>query len=144
MAVPQIKIVIPGEPKAKGRPRFSCRSQKVYTPKETVDYENLIKLEYQAQCGSFRFPDDAMLDMRVLACYGIPQSKSKRQKELMLHGVVRPTKKPDLDNILKAAADSLNQIAYRDDTQIVDCQVRKFYSSEPRLEIIIRQIENDL
>ena len=36
-----------------------------------------------------------------------------------------------MDNVVKIIADSLNQIAYRDDTQIVDCQCRKFYSDNP-------------
>lgn len=136
----QVKFVIPGEPRGKGRPRFSRQSGRTYTPKETASYENLVKVEYQSQCGKLRFPDDAMLDMRILAYYSVPQSKSKRQKNLMLEGAIRPSKKPDMDNVVKIIADSLNQMAYRDDTQIVDCQVRKFYSTEPRVEVIIRQV----
>ena len=58
----------------------------------------------------------------------------------MILGIIRPIKKPDMDNVIKVIADSLNQIAYRDDTQIVDCQCRKFYSEQPRVEIKIRQI----
>ena len=52
-------------------------------------------------------------------------------------------KKPDMDNVVKMIADALNQVAYKDDTQIVDCQVRKFFSEEPRVEVIIRQIGGD-
>ena len=58
----------------------------------------------------------------------------------MRRGLIRPTKKPDIDNVVKALADALNHVAYRDDTQIVDCQVRKFYADEPRVEVLIRQI----
>ena len=82
-----------------------------------------------------------MLDVRILAFYGIPKSKSKKVKALMLEGKIRPTKKPDMDNVVKIIADSLNQVAYRDDTQIVDCQCRKFYAEQPRVEVKIRQIE---
>ena len=42
------------------------------------------------------------------------------------------------DNILKIIADSLNQIAYKDDAQVVDTQVRKFYSRRPRVAVVIR------
>jgi Holliday junction resolvase RusA-like endonuclease len=136
----QVKFVILGEPKGKGRPRFSRQFGRAYTPKETANYENLVSIEYQIQCNNFRFSDDAMLDMRIMAYYSIPKSKSKRQKNMMLSGLVRPTKKPDMDNVVKIVADSLNQIAYRDDTQIVDCQVRKFFSEEPRVEVVIRKI----
>ena len=46
-----------------------------------------------------------------------------------------------MDNVVKVIADSLNTIAYRDDTQIVDCQCRKFYSENPRVEVIIKMVE---
>ena len=98
-------------------------------------------MEYVEQCQKVRFPDDAMLDMRIKAFYSIPKSKSKKVKALMLDGTIRPTKKPDMDNVVKIIADALNQVAYRDDTQIVDCQCRKFYSENPRVEVSIRTVE---
>lgn len=81
-----------------------------------------------------------MLDMMILAYYSIPKSGSKKAKAQKLANIIRPIKKPDMDNVVKMVADALNQVAYKDDTQIVDCQVRKFYSEKPRIEIIIRQI----
>ena len=106
-------------------------------------YENLVKVEYQSQCDAYKFPDGTMLDMRILAYYGIPKSKPKKVKALMATNAIRPTKKPDMDNVVKLVADALNQVAYRDDTQIVDCQVRKFYSDTPRLEVLIQRIGGD-
>lgn len=136
----EIRFTVLGEPKGKGRPRFNTRTGHAITPKDTVNYESLVRLEYAQQTNGFRFPDDAMLDMRILAYYSIPQSKSKKVKAAMLNNEIRPTKKPDMDNVVKIIADSLNQVAYRDDTQIVDCQCRKFYSEQPRVEVIIKQI----
>ena len=74
----EVKFVIPGPPKGKGRPRFSKEpgKKKPTTPKDTVLYENLVKTEYQRQCGEARFEDRAMLDLRVVAYYPIPSSKS--------------------------------------------------------------------
>lgn len=154
----EVRFVVPGEPTGKGRPQTKVMySEKGFTdkktgkkrntmvnnvtPKKTVIYENLVKDVYHRQCQDFRFPDDAMLDMRILAYFAIPKSKSKKIRELMLQKLLRPTKKPDMDNIMKIVADSLNQIAYKDDTQIVDCQLRKFYSDEPRVEVIIKTAE---
>ena len=37
----------------------------------------------------------------------------------MLEWEIRPTKRPDLDNIAKAVLDALNGLAYQDDSQIV-------------------------
>lgn len=147
----EVKFTILGEPQGKGRPRFVSRYNpqtgksfgRAHTPDKTVIYENLIKMEYMAQCNNYRFPDDAMLDMRIKAYYGIPKSRSKKVKEQMRQGILRPVKKPDIDNVIKVVADSLNQIAYKDDTQIVDCQCRKFYSEKPRVDVGIRLIEKN-
>jgi len=137
-----VKFTIPGEPTGKGRPRFFNRGGKVmaHTPDETVVYENLIRLEYQRQCGKKRFEDNAMLDLQIIAYYAIPESASKKKKAAMENGEIRPTKKPDADNVLKVVADSLNQLAYRDDAQVVDTQFRKFYSRQPRLEVTIQNV----
>lgn len=136
----QVKFTVFGEPRGKGRPRFSTQTSRAFTPKQTVNYETLVHTEYMVQCKGFRFPDDAMLDLRILAYYSIPKSGSKKVKEQKSTNIIRPTKKPDMDNVVKMIADALNQVAYKDDTQIVDCQVRKFFSDRPRVEVIIRQI----
>lgn len=138
----KVKFTVWGEPKGKGRPRFSRVGNytKTYTPSETVSYENLVKVEYCNQCRNARFETGEMLDMRVFAYYSIPKSTSKKKRRLMLDKVIRPTKKPDMDNIIKIIADSLNNIAYHDDSQIVDTMVRKFYSENPRVEITIQNI----
>ncbi len=136
----KVKFTVLGEPKGKGRPRFARATGHAITPKDTVAYENLVRMEFTNQCGEVRFPDGSMLDMRIMAYYSIPKSASKKKKGLMLEGAIRPTKKPDMDNVVKIVADSLNNIAYHDDTQIVDCQCRKFYSEQPRIEVRIMEI----
>lgn len=139
----RVQFTILGEPVGKGRPRFSTKGNfvKAYTPKKTVNYENLVKLEYRRQCRDFKFPKEAPLDLRILAYFGIPKSASKRKRELMISGAIRPMKKPDMDNVIKAIADACNEYSYHDDAQIVDCQVRKFYSEQPRVTIIIQEVK---
>lgn len=136
----KVRFTVYGEPKGKGRPRFMVGTKHPYTPKDTVSYEVLTRMEYEYQCKGYRFPDDAMLDMRIIAFYRIPKSMSKKKKAMMAAGAIRPTKKPDMDNVVKIIADSLNHVAYKDDTQIVDVQCRKFYSDEPRVEVTIREV----
>lgn len=138
----KVTFSILGEPQGKGRPKFSTVNGHVNTrtPDETVVYENLIQTEYRRQCGARKFDSGVMLDLRILAYYAIPESASKKKKKAMEAGEIRPTKKPDADNVLKVVADSLNQIAYHDDAQVVDTQVRKFYSRNPRLEVSIQNI----
>lgn len=140
----KVQFSVAGEPQGKGRPRFSTFGGKVSTrtPDATVLYENQIKAEYMSKC-RVKFPDDAMLDVRVMAFYTIPKSVSKKKRQAMIDHKIRPTKKPDFDNIGKVVCDSLNGIAYRDDAQIVDAQVRKFYSETPRVVISISDIPSE-
>ncbi|WP_139353333.1 RusA family crossover junction endodeoxyribonuclease, partial [Clostridioides difficile] len=53
---------------------------------------------------------------------------------------LRPNKKPDIDNVVKIIADSLNEIAYKDDTQIVEVVASKYYSDKPRVEVILEDV----
>lgn len=135
-----IKFTVLGEPRGKGRPRFQKVGKfvKPYTPQDTVVYENLIVTEYRRQCRDARFGEKETLDMRIIAYYGIPASTSNSKRGAMLLGSVRPIKKPDADNIVKVVCDALNGVAFRDDVQVVDMQVRRFYSDTPRLEITIQ------
>ena len=139
----KVSFTVLGEPQGKGRPRFTRVGDyvKTYTPDKTAAYENLVKIEYERQCGGKRFQDEQMLDMRIFAYYGIPKSTSKKRRAMMLKGQIRPTKKPDMDNVVKAVADSLNNVAYKDDTQIVDSMVRKFYSDTPRVKVVIQPVK---
>lgn len=133
------EFTIPGPPQGKGRPRFSSYGGHVHTrtPEQTVLYENLVKTEYQRQCEDIRFPDGKPLFVDIMAFYEIPKSASKKKREQMLNGEIVPLKKPDLDNIVKCVLDSLNGIAYRDDSQVVELFVRKFYDEIPRVEVWI-------
>ena len=53
----------------------------------------------------------------------------------MAKGEIRPTVKPDWDNIGKIISDALNGIAYKDDAQVVSCTVEKRYSNTPCVEV---------
>lgn len=133
----KVKFTIPGDPKGKGRHR-TTRDGRSYTPRETVVYENLVKAMYYQSCGQARFGDEP-LDMRVVAYYRIPESASKKKREAMINGEIRPQIKPDWDNVGKIVSDALNGIAYRDDKQIVDAQTRKFYSEQPRVVVTLQE-----
>ena len=53
------------------------------------------------------------------------------------------TKKSDLDNIVKAVADALNEIAYHDDSSICELHAAKYYSDQPRVEVKLWEISNE-
>lgn len=136
-----IKFTVPGKPQGKGRPRFARRGNfvKTYTPAETENYEALIKTRCAQAIGDIP-PIVGALVMKITAMYPIPQSWSKKKKAEALSGKLRPTTKPDADNIAKVVCDSLNEIAYRDDAQIVELFFEKYYSDKPQVIVSLDSI----
>ncbi len=70
----------------------------------------------------------------------IPASFSKRKRLDAIERRLRPTTKPDWDNIAKTI-DALNKVVWPDDAAVVDAVVRKFYSEKPALVIVVRALE---
>lgn len=135
-----MKFTIPGEPTGKARPRVVRNGgfSRTYTPEKTVSYENLVKVEFQRQGG--RMLKDGPVKMWVTAWYGIPRSASKRKQAAMAAGYIRPTKKPDCDNVAKIIADALNGLAWKDDSQVVMLHVEKHFGEVPGVEVEIREV----
>ena len=134
------KIEIPGRPMGKQRAKFGKGF--TYTPKETVEYENYVKLIFQQKYGQPDLTGQIKADIKVY--FDIPKSTSKVKKAEMLSNVIRPVKKPDCDNIAKIILDSLNGIAYKDDKQIISLSVEKYYSDTPKVCLIIQEVtENE-
>ena len=127
-----IRFVIPGAPVGKGRPRFVRQTGRTYTPEKTVNYENLVKLMYNEQTNRHYFDRNCELAMRIDARFAIPKSASKRARHEMELGIKRPTSRPDADNLIKSIADSLNGLAYHDDSQIVYVEATKHYGDPPQ------------
>lgn len=136
----KLEFTVLGEPQGKARPRFANHAQSisVWTPEKTKAYENSIKVAFWEQCGNTKFPEGSQLELKVLAFFKIPKNTSKKKIEAMLSGKIRPTKKPDIDNVLKAVADALNGVCYKDDSCIVKMSGEKFYSDNPRIVIILK------
>lgn len=77
------------------------------------------------------------LAVSIEAHYSIPTSKPKKMQAAMRDGAMRPTTKPDIDNVIKAVLDGLNGVAYADDSQVVALSASKCYSDDPRVVVIV-------
>ena len=134
---------VPGKPQGKARARVTVRGSRAfaYTPENTVNYENYIRLCYQQSKHRKHYVNES-LKMTVVAHYPIPQSWSKRKQEQARTGQIRPLVKPDLDNVAKVVADALNNIAYADDKQICELIVAKKYGDKAALYITINEVNN--
>ena len=124
----------------KGRPRFSKVGGfiKTYTDSKTMDYEAKVREAAQTAMGSsepIETPVGAFVYFRV----PVPQSYSKSRTKDCLDGFLKPSKRPDLDNLLKAVLDAMNGVVYKDDGQLVSLHCTKVYASEPGVDVLIRE-----
>ena len=128
-----ISLVIPGEPVPWCRPQFT-RYGKTYTEPKSAAYKERIQIvaryEYK---NAVVFEDPLRLD--IVFYLPIPQSWSKIKQALAQEGVLRPAGRPDADNLGKAVLDGLNKIVYKDDAQVVELQIKKYYDENPRTEV---------
>lgn len=137
-----INFAIPGQPQGKARAK-TVRNKHTggvhsFTPEKTVLYENLIKtiaMEQKPKC------TEKPVCLIITAYFEIPKSKSKKIQGQMLADEILPTKKPDLDNIVKCVKDALNGIVYKDDSQVVQLYATKYYAYTPRVEITITEVK---
>ena len=133
-----IHFTVLGDPKGKARPKFR-RLGKItmtYTPKATVDYENSVRKAFINTVGKNFDPINGPIKTEIKCIFKIPDSVSKRKHNEMIG---KPAlRKPDLDNIAKSILDPLNNIAYKDDSQICRISGSKEYGENPRVDVTIR------
>ena len=145
-APPDVVVYLPGQPRGKSagqatilkanpvKGRFKDRAM-VLTDKKTRAYEAELKFAAE-QVMTGRTLLDCALRCRVTAVFMVPRSWSKRDTEHALAGLIRPTSKPDDDNLLKCR-DALKGVVFRDDALFVESTVRKFYGEKPCFQIEI-------
>lgn len=147
-----ISFTIYGEPRGKGRPRFT-KAGIAYTDSETCAYENRVRAAYLSVArGVAPIPAGIPVEVHIAAYFGIPKNLTKRAQYDIASGRKLPTKKPDIDNIIKIICDALNPVvdkktmqiifpgAWHDDSQVTDGSQKKRFSTKPRVEVIIRPI----
>lgn len=132
-----MKFEVIGKITGKARPRLSKYG--TYTPENTVNYENLIKISYLNARGINLH--DKPIKMKIEAIFEPNKSISKKKRTELLKGQV-VTKKPDFDNIGKIVADALNKIAYDDDSQICKFEIVKHYGEQEKLIIEVSEYED--
>lgn len=139
----ELTFTVPGKPFGKQRPRVTMRKSRAgqafataYTPKETVNYENLVKVSYANQC---RVKLNGPIDAKIIGVFPIPKATSKIKYNAMTVGDIHYVKKIDCDNMAKTVLDALNGIAYDDDSQIFRLSVEKWYGENPRVIVRLRE-----
>lgn len=131
-----MRIEIEGKPRGQGRPRTAIIAGKPHIYKDLVsrEYEQKIANEYKDAGGELY---EGAVRLSILASFPVNKSEKKYTKIQMLEDKIAPTKKPDLDNIVKAVMDGLNGVAYKDDSQVVAIDAQKFYGREGRVIVTV-------
>lgn len=166
-----VVVVLEGDPRGKGRPRFTVRGKgpsqfvQVFTDKETEAYEQLIQEEVLRLIGGEVLVHntkqikrstfiEAFVDMSGKPLFSCPVrlemeirhplrvSWTKAKTAGALNGEIAATIKPDIDNVLKIWCDAFNKCMWKDDTQVVRCTVEKMFAEEP--SVLVRVIPLDL
>lgn len=127
---------VPGKPVAKARARHARVGNfvRTYTPKETVEYENLVRMAAHEAMGG-QPPCDRPIALRLRIGLPCPSSWSARRQHEAYAGLILPTKKPDADNIEKSIKDGCNRIVWGDDSQVVDAVKSKRYAETPGVHV---------
>ena len=133
----RVEFVIKGRPVAKERVRV-VKYGNAYTPKKTRDYERLVKQVYELQVGE-DLGESALL-VEIDFYFAIPKSYTKKRRMAIERGEEVYTKRPDLDNLAKTITDALNGIAYKDDSQIIEMNLKKHYSPEDKVVVAIEEL----
>ena len=135
-----LTYLVEGNPIGKGRPKFARRGNFVsaYTPTKTRDYESVIKEAAQKAMGSNELLETPVT-VAIYITVPIPQSYSKKRSEACLSGSEKPIKKPDIDNIAKCFLDAMNEIVYKDDTQVLTLHITKVYGTVGMVEVMVKE-----
>lgn len=143
-----ITFFVPGIPVAKARSRAGrTRDGRPvqYTPPATKSYEARVawagKAARDAEGASEPFSGPIRLTLCVtIAC---PKSWSQRRQTQAHGAAIAATKRPDLDNYVKAIKDGLNGIVWQDDSQVVELVARKRYGPEPGVRVMISETNQE-
>lgn len=139
-----IELRIDGPPRGKERPRLG--RGRIYTPQQTMLAEARIR-DAWTEHGRRRIDGAVVLDVTVVL--ERPQAHYRVSGALAAAGerAPHPTRKPDLDNVIKLCADALNKLAYRDDADIVHAWAVKRWANPGETEhtiIRVRPMANPL
>ena len=130
-----MNLTIYGKPQPKERPRV-YKGHGI-TPTRTKNYEAMIARAWAAE-----HPEQLSGDLHVEIRFFMPTpiSWSKQKKERAERGIIRPSVRPDIDNLVKIILDGLNGVAFADDKQVIELTAAKYYSANPRTAILVEEI----
>ena len=135
-----INMTVPGEPK----PWQVWVKMSAPTPGYLAfkAYQATIQVACKQEWGNKELIETAVeIHLEFVRSYhnNLPKREASRERRLK-EALVR---KPDLDNIVKAAIDGIKGIILKDDTVVVKLSAEKRFGPEPMTMITIKECGND-
>jgi Holliday junction resolvase RusA-like endonuclease len=93
------------------------------------------------QCGKHTLLGPLTLAVTVYSA--VPASWARKRQRAALAGLLRPTGRPDCDNLLKTICDGLNGVLWGDDAQVVDAWVSKRFAATAYTTVVVGQYEGE-
>ena len=130
-------------PVPQGRPRFVKRGNFVqaYDPKTSKEFKEKLKKLAIQQSPTL---SERALEVSIVFYMSIPKSKPKKWRENAAGGEEKCTVHKDLDNLGKSVMDALTGILWKDDSQITMLKMHKAYSDNPRIEMVVEEVNGKI
>jgi Holliday junction resolvase RusA-like endonuclease len=138
-----IVVELQGEPRGKATLRHRIVTPKDgpafatgYPDAKTRQYETLLGYAARSAMRGRQLLTGPVV-VNAFAYFSVPKSWAKWMRAQALKGLIRPTGKPDWDNIGKVL-DAFKGVVWADDAPVIDGRVRKYYSARPALFVEVR------
>jgi Holliday junction resolvase RusA-like endonuclease len=113
--------------------RVRIYRKRAYDPSK--EYKKSLKIQLLSQFSGELIDQPIFLSLTFRM--PIPKSTTKAQMKAILNGEVFHVKRPDIDNLAKAALDALNDTIIKDDSQIYALHTNKVYSTCPGISMLL-------
>jgi Holliday junction resolvase RusA-like endonuclease len=118
-------FLIPGEPVAKGRPRFARVGKfvRTFTPQKSARFEDRVRL---CAINAGVKPIAGPVRLEVFCYWPTKGAPRKRDPWPVTYKITRP----DADNVLKAICDGLSGTGFLDDAQVAEARITKMHAAQ--------------
>lgn len=132
-----VRVEIPGEPVGQGRPRAAVINghARIYSPKTSGDWRGRAAVFMRQACPE---PVQGPVRVDVTAVFGLPASKHRKRSPEV--NQTPCTKRPDIDNVVKAVLDAGNGILWGDDAQVWKLDITKVYGAQGEAARVLVQV----
>jgi len=134
-----LNITIPGIPVPNNT---KISKYRFYKPKKVNDYKKYIQLEVQQYMRKHALKcSQEPIYMILWIGLPVPTSWSKKRREMALKGEIKHKTKPDGENFAILIKNALQNIVYKNDSQICVYYEKKFYVEHPYVKITIKEVK---